>query len=115
MDGIHYNSNDKAAPVAGNMTVMIMFVLMIMASLWSELLDVKGAFLNGQFAEGEQLYMHVPQGFEQYYAKNVVLLMLRMLYGLKQAAMAFWKEAHIQIHELHTQQGRSMSSFQMDR
>jgi Reverse transcriptase (RNA-dependent DNA polymerase) len=34
--------------------------------------------------------MEVPQGFEKYYAKNCLLLLLKTLYGTKQAAKAFW-------------------------
>eukprot|EP00957_Ditylum_brightwellii_P053633 4063963-Ditylum_brightwellii.AAC.1 len=36
--------------------------------------------------------MKVPQGFEKYYAKGVVLMLLKAIYGTKQAAMAFWIE-----------------------
>ena len=36
--------------------------------------------------------MEVPEGFEKFYGPNVVLLLLRTIYGLKNAAMAFWKE-----------------------
>jgi len=34
--------------------------------------------------------MEVPQGFKKYFPWNVVLLLLKTLYGLKQAAYAFW-------------------------
>jgi hypothetical protein len=34
----------------------------------------------------------VPQGFERFYSKNAVLLLLKTIYGLKQAALAFWRE-----------------------
>ncbi len=56
------------------------------------LLDVKGAFLCGNFENNEEIYMKVPQGFERFYSENAVLLLLKTIYGLKQAAMAFWKE-----------------------
>jgi len=46
-----------------------------------------GSFLHGDFEEGEKNYMGVPKGFENYYAANIVLLLLQMLYGLKEAAM----------------------------
>jgi hypothetical protein len=36
--------------------------------------------------------MEVPQGFEKFYPKNTVLLLLKTIYGLKQAALAFWRE-----------------------
>jgi hypothetical protein len=54
--------------------------------------DVKGAFLFRVFAKGERIYMEIPQGFEKYYPKNAVLLLLKTIYGLKQAALAFWRD-----------------------
>jgi hypothetical protein len=54
-------------------------------------LDVRGAFLHGVFADGEEIYMEVPQGFEHWYSNQHVLLLLRTIYGLKQAAYAFWR------------------------
>eukprot|EP00957_Ditylum_brightwellii_P129533 9880112-Ditylum_brightwellii.AAC.1 len=62
-----------------------------MAAWTAKLLDVQGAFLNNQFQNGEQLYMHVPQGFERFYSLSVLLLLLRTIYGLKQAVMQFWR------------------------
>jgi hypothetical protein len=67
-------------------------VLIIMAGFYGTILDVRGAFLNGIFEDGIVLYMHVPQGFEKYYPPNHLLKLLRTIYGLKQAAIAFWKE-----------------------
>jgi hypothetical protein len=64
---------------------------MIMARMYAELNDVKGAFLNGVFSHGEKLYMHVPQGFEKFYPGDVVLLLLKTIYGLKQAAFEYWR------------------------
>jgi hypothetical protein len=52
----------------------------------------KGAFLYGNFESGEKIYMDVPQGFERFYAKNTILLSLKTIYGLKQAALAFWRK-----------------------
>jgi hypothetical protein len=55
--------------------------------------DVKGAFLNGDFNNGESIYMEVPQGFEKYYDPlYYVLLLLQTIYGLKQSAFSFWKQ-----------------------
>ena len=36
--------------------------------------------------------MHVPEGFEKFYSKDLLLQLLKALYGTKQAAMAFWIE-----------------------
>ena len=55
-------------------------------------MDINGEFLHGHFKNGEIIHMLVPKGFEKYYPSDVVLLLLRTLYGLKQAAMALWCE-----------------------
>jgi hypothetical protein len=36
--------------------------------------------------------MEVPKGFEELYGPYVLMLLLQTIYGLKQAAMAFWRE-----------------------
>ena len=54
---------------------------------------MKGAFLKGDLdIDKEQMYMHVPEGFEEYYEKDELLQLVKAIYGTKQAAMAFWKE-----------------------
>ena len=66
---------------------------MLMANWTANVVDVKGAFLHGEFtdADGEEIFMKVPQGFEKHYPGNVLLRLLKTIYGLKQAAMAFWR------------------------
>ena len=49
-------------------------------------LDVKGAFLRGEFGDGEVIHMNVLQGFEKHFPEGSVLLLKKCLYGLKQAA-----------------------------
>jgi hypothetical protein len=88
----HYDENSIAAPVTSDTTIRIVLTLLLMATWYGKLLDVKGAFLHGQFEEGKQLYMEVPEGFQQYYPMGMVLLLLKTLYGLKQAVVAFWKQ-----------------------
>jgi hypothetical protein len=90
IDGEHYDEDAKFAPVVSDATIHIILILIVMAGWWAELLDVKGAFLHGVFEKGRKVYMEVPQGFEKYYPKNCVLLLLKTLYGTKQAAKAFW-------------------------
>eukprot|EP00957_Ditylum_brightwellii_P192940 14691054-Ditylum_brightwellii.AAC.1 len=50
---------------------------------------------QGSMAEGVSkwmMYIKVPKCFEKFYPDNVVLMLLRTIYGIKQAAMVFWKE-----------------------
>jgi hypothetical protein len=92
VDGEHYDKTQISSPVVNEITVRMIFVLICMAQWYAVLLDVKGAFLCGNFENGENIYMEVPQGFERFYPKNTVLLLLKTIYGLKQAALAFWRE-----------------------
>ena len=91
IEGQHFDGSSIYAPVTNAATIRIVFTLMLMAGWSAYVVDVKGAFLHGEFEDGEEIYMKVPKGFERYYAKDVVLKLLKCIYGLKQAAMAFWR------------------------
>jgi hypothetical protein len=66
---------------------------MMMMQGTGKLCDVKGAFLHGTFCNGEEIYLRIPQGFEKYYnASRQLLRLTKTIYGLKQSAMAFWRE-----------------------
>ena len=88
---VHYDQSSIHAPVTNGISIRVLLTLMIMAGWVANVVDVKGAFLHGEFTDGEVIYMKVPKGFERYYGSNVVLRLLKTIYGLKQAAMAFWK------------------------
>jgi hypothetical protein len=91
VDGEHFKADDIAAPVVNTMTIRICFVLLAMTAWYAHLMDVQGAFLTGEFGNGERLYMDVPKGFERYYdAAKYVLLLLKTIYGLRQSAKRFW-------------------------
>jgi len=53
-------------------------------------LDVKSAFLYGHL--DEEIYMEQPEGFKIHGQEQKVLCLWRAIYGLKQAALAWWKE-----------------------
>jgi hypothetical protein len=69
----------------------MVFVLMLLAGWSASIVDVNGAFLNGHFEDRHKMYVDVAQGFEKHYDKGIVLLLLRTLYGTKQAALQFWR------------------------
>ena len=48
-DGVHFDSSSIASPVTSDVTVRVCLVLMIMAGWVAQLVDVKGAFLHGEF------------------------------------------------------------------
>ena len=57
----------------------------------SAIIDVEGAFVQGQFSNGEELYIEVLDGFHEWYQGDFVLCMNVPLYGTKQAAYCFLK------------------------
>ncbi|KAL7573927.1 hypothetical protein ACA910_001939 [Epithemia clementina (nom. ined.)] len=89
-DGEHYDSHATFAPVVAEMTVMIVFTLIIMANWLAWVLDVKGAFLHGDFEKGRKIYMEIPEGMKHKYPPWWVVLLNKTLYGTKQAAKQFW-------------------------
>jgi len=92
IDGEHYDGMSIASPVTTDATIRITVVLMLLATWSAQIVDVKRAFLHGNLDDDEKIYMEIPEGFQDKYCVNCVLLLLRTLYGLKQAAMAFWKQ-----------------------
>ena len=89
--GEHYDETGISSPVVNEASIFIILILMIMAAFDGELNDVKGAFLNGLFSMGEKLYMYVPKGMEKFFPMDVILLLLKTIYGLKQAAFEYWR------------------------
>ena len=57
----------------------------------AELLDVEGAFLQGKFADNEQMYIKIHNGFERFYGEDEVLKLNVPIYGTKQVASCFYK------------------------
>jgi Reverse transcriptase (RNA-dependent DNA polymerase) len=90
LDGLHYDSSATSPPVTNDTTIRVIFTLAMLAGWKGYVIDVKGAFLNGRLDKGEELFLTVPQGFEQFYKESQVLKLNRTIYGLKQAAQAFW-------------------------
>lgn len=92
VNGIHYDLTPKSAPVANEVRIQAILTLAVMANWGMQLLDLRGAVLSSRFEDDKQLYMEVSQGFEGYYGTNVVLLLIRTLYGTIHAAKQFWKQ-----------------------
>ena len=64
--------------------------------------DVKNAFLDGDLAE--EVYMDIPPGFEDKFAKGKVYKLQKSLYGLKQSPRAWFKRfSRVLRHDGYTQ------------
>jgi hypothetical protein len=75
--------------VTNSTIIRIVLVLMVMASMIAHIVDVKGAFLHGEFEDREKVHMAIPIIFEKHFPADSVILLLKCLHGLKQAARAF--------------------------
>jgi hypothetical protein len=108
VDGSHYASDSIAAPVTNPITVRIVLMLYCMNKTWtSAIIDVEGAFLQGRFANGKELYIEVPDGFEEWYPGDVVLRLNVPLYGTKQAAYCFFKTFATHIKNVNYKQSKA--------
>ena len=102
VDGTHYDGSSIHAPVTNPATIRIVLTLMLMGNMKSEVVDVNGAFLKGDIEDGEVIHMEVPEGWEKHYDNNVVLKLEKCLYGLKQAAVAFWRQLLKCMNDMNT-------------
>ena len=76
------------APVVQWTTIRLMLILEVLLGLKSKQGDVTAAFLHAKLPEDEEVYVAMPQGFQQ---QGKCLRLRRTLYGLRQSPRAFWK------------------------
>ena len=92
IDDQHFDGSSIHDPVTNVVTIKILLVSMCISGGEASVVNVKRAFLHGKFQGGEEIYMEIPEGWRDHYPKNAVLRLKKTLYGLNQAAMAFWRE-----------------------
>jgi hypothetical protein len=71
-----------------DVTIQVLLVAEIVWKLVSQIIDVETAFLHGDLEK--ESYMDCPDGLDQEVLE--CLLLLKMIYGLVQAARAFYKK-----------------------
>ena len=86
VEGIDYD--EIFLPVAWFETVWMMLTLAALRDWHISGLDIKTAFLYGDL--NEELYMEQPEGFKFPGQQNKVMCLKKAIYGLKQAALAWW-------------------------
>jgi len=87
VEGIDYD--EIFSPVVRYETVRLILALAAIQRWQMSSVDVKTAFLYGEL--DEELYMEQPQGFKVKNHEHKVLRLKRAIYGLKQAALQWWK------------------------
>ena len=88
IEGVDYD--EIFSPVVRYETVRITFGLAALEGMYLTGFDVKAAFLYGKL--DKEIYMKQPEGFTLKGQEHLVLKLKKSLYGLKQAALAWWKE-----------------------
>lgn len=83
---------DTYAPVAKMASIHTLLAFAACHDFEVHQLDVKSAYLNGDFEEDEVIYMSLPPGVELTKDKSLVLRLLRPLYGLRQSARHWHKK-----------------------
>ena len=76
----------------------MMFTLAALEAWHISGLNVKNAFLYGKL--DEEIYMEQPEGFKVRGQERKVLRLRRAIYGLKQAALVWWRELANSLKEL---------------
>ena len=68
--------------------------LTIVAGWYQHLVDVEGAFLNGEFQHPDKhkMYMEIPEAYHRWYPSWAVFLLLKTQYGTVQAALQYYRE-----------------------
>ena len=80
------------APVAKMASIRTILALAAQMDYEIHQIDVKNAYLNGEFEEGEVVYMKLPPEVQLTNDKTRVCRLLKPLYGLKQAGRYWYKK-----------------------
>ena len=64
VDCIHYFGSSINYSVASDVSIIITTVLGLMTGWDSQIVDVKGAFINGELDDSDKMYMSVTQGLK---------------------------------------------------
>ncbi len=89
-ESLHVRIN--SAPVTKPIMVYLVLTLLCINLSWvAVIIDVRGAYQQGKFENCTELYIEVPNGFEEWYPGDVVLNMIVPLYGTKQAVYCFFQ------------------------
>ena len=83
------DSDKIFSPMVRYETVRMMLALTVLKDWHISGLDVKTAFLYGEL--DEELYMEQPEGFKLPGQEKKVMCLKCAIYGLKQAALAWWR------------------------
>jgi hypothetical protein len=83
---------DTYAPVAKLASIRVALAMAARHDHEIHQVDVKSAYLNGEFDEHEVIYMRLPPGLKLTKEKGLALRLLRPLYGLRQSGRHWYRK-----------------------
>jgi hypothetical protein len=98
--------------VMNRATILIIFVLMLLAGWAGFIINVNGAFLHRKFEHKHKMYMAVPKGFEKYTSSGGIIASEDSLQDKTSSVtiLARFTEDYVE-DVLFTKQGRSCLFF----
>ena len=89
--GVEFDYN--YAPVLNEVTFRVMLILLIANNYYAEVADIQTAFLHRHLKE--EFYLKEPEGYQEFLGErksvNCYIKLNKSIYGLVQAARAWWK------------------------
>eukprot|EP00956_Cyclotella_meneghiniana_P027101 scaffold60046_cov24-Cyclotella_meneghiniana.AAC.3 len=74
--GQHYEEDNISSPVTNTVSIRVSFTLAAMARLAGRVVDVKGAFLLGEFGPDDPvIYMKIPEGMTKHYPDPIIVML----------------------------------------
>ena len=83
---------DTYAPVANLASIRVVLALAARNDFEIHQIDIKSAYLNGEFEKNEVIYMKLPPGLDLTQDRSLVLRLLRPLYGLRQSGRHWYRK-----------------------
>ncbi|KAL5483092.1 hypothetical protein ACEPAI_8321 [Sanghuangporus weigelae] len=84
------NFFEMYAPVTKLSTVRMILVMAAQFDIEIEQIDIKSAYLNGEFEDGERIYMRPPPGYGT--EKTMVYVLKKPIYSLKQSSRKWYQK-----------------------
>jgi len=107
VEGIDYS--DIFSPVVRYESARLMFALASLQNWHMRSVDVRTAFLYGEL--DEELYMEQPEGFSERGKERKVMRLKKAIYGLKQAALEWWRALDKSLKDLGFRRTKSDSGI----
>ena len=71
--GIHYKYNEISFPIVNDITVQVIFIIILITRFDSHIVDINSTFLLVHFNDKDTIYIEIPDRFEKYFVPNDIV------------------------------------------